>query len=70
MSAQEQDFDFLSIIARAQFLIMSSSCKIDGSILVSMHDVTAYQTTKRLLVWSILAVYVMARAAFELAPFS
>jgi len=64
MPSREQGFDLFPAGAFYEFNIAYPSLEINRCIVIGVHPETANLTTKRLLIGSILAVYVMTPAAF------
>ncbi len=63
MSAQKQSFDFFPVLAGAQFTIPHTALDIGSRIEVRMRAMTTHLTAKRLLVRSVLLLYMIAHAA-------
>jgi len=64
MSSHEQCFDFLPVLAGAQFQITEPGRDILRSICVGMCCVTANSTAKRLLIGPVFPVHGMAHRTF------
>ncbi len=63
MSSHEQGFHFFPVRAFDQFAIVYPSLEIERRMVISVHPETADLTAKRLLIGSILAIYVMTPVA-------
>lgn len=64
MSPEQQGFDFLPVLAGAQFQITQAGRNILSSISVGVRRMTANSTEERPLIGSVFSVYVMAHVTF------
>jgi hypothetical protein len=63
MSLKKQRFDFLPVLAGAQFGISHAPGKVRGRIEIGVHAVVAHDAAKRLLVGPVRAICIVAHAA-------
>ena len=63
MSPQQQGFDFLPLLAGAQFSVSPAMLDVDRRVEIGMRAVATDHTAKRLLVGPVRTVYIMADTA-------
>src|SRR5260370_34910872 len=63
MSPQQQGFDFLPLLAGAQFSVSPAMLDVDRRVEIGMRAVATDHTAKRLLVGPVRTVYIMPDTA-------